>query len=112
KVERVLQGGELLPFHGGIDVIPTPGHTPGHVCYFVRSLGLLVAGDALRVENRELAGPSPTGTPDLPAAFASLKNLLACPIKGVLCYHGGFFDSDPGARIRELAEMAIPKDSA
>jgi hypothetical protein len=48
----------------------------------------------------------------MPAAIASLKNLLACPIKGVLCYHGGFFDRDPGARIRELAETAVPEDSA
>jgi len=108
KVERVLQGGELLPFHGGIDVIPTPGHTPGHVCYFVRSLGLLVSGDALRVENGELVGPSPGATPDLPAAVASLKSLLPYPITAVLCYHGGYFDKDPVARIRKLAEAPFP----
>jgi glyoxylase-like metal-dependent hydrolase (beta-lactamase superfamily II) len=112
KVVRILQGGELLPFHGGIDVIATPGHTPGHVCYFVRSLGLLVAGDALRVENGELVGPSPGATPDMHAAIASLKSLLPFSIRAVLCYHGGYIDKDPGARIRELAETAVPEDTA
>jgi glyoxylase-like metal-dependent hydrolase (beta-lactamase superfamily II) len=108
KVLRVLHGGEALPFHGGVDVIATPGHTPGHVCYFVKSLGLLVAGDALRVENGELAGPSLNATPDMPAAIASLSSLLAYPIQYVLCYHGGFFSRGPLARIKEIAETAVP----
>jgi glyoxylase-like metal-dependent hydrolase (beta-lactamase superfamily II) len=106
KVSHVLQGGESLPFHGGIEVIATPGHTPGHVCYYVTSLGLLIAGDALRVENGELRGPSPTGTPDMPAAIASLKNLLRLKIAAVLCYHGGYFDKDPGPRIQQITESA------
>jgi glyoxylase-like metal-dependent hydrolase (beta-lactamase superfamily II) len=103
KVTRILRGNELLPLHGGIDVIPTPGHTPGHVCYYVRTLQLLVAGDALRVENGELEGPSPTATPDMPTALASLGNLVPLEIKAVVCYHGGCYDRDPAARIRQLA---------
>lgn len=106
KVMHTLQGGEVLPQHGGIDVIATPGHTPGHVCYFVRTLGLLVAGDALRVENGELAGPSPTATPDLPGALASLQRLVDLPVRAVVCYHGGFYGRQPQARIRELAQAA------
>ena len=102
KVNRVLQGNELLPLHGGIDVIATPGHTPGHVCYYVRPLQVLVAGDALRVDDGELKGPSPAATPDMPGALASLQNLLSFPIKTVLCYHGGCFDRSPADRIREL----------
>jgi len=109
KVLRVLQGGEKLPFHGGIDVVATPGHTPGHVCYYVKSLELLIAGDALRVENGELAGPSPMATPDMPAALASLKSLRPYRINAVLCYHGGYFDKDPGQRIQQLAETQPTK---
>jgi glyoxylase-like metal-dependent hydrolase (beta-lactamase superfamily II) len=112
KVQRILQGGELLPFHGGLDVIATPGHTPGHLCYFVRSIGLLVSGDALRVENGKLVGPSPNATPDMDSAVRSLSSLLVYPIKAVLCYHGGYFDSNPIVRIRELAESATPRGQA
>lgn len=106
KVTRWLKGGELLPQHGGIDVVATPGHTPGHVCYYVRSLELLVAGDALRVENGELQGPNPTATPDLPAAIDSLSRLVSLRVRAVVCYHGGYFDRDPQARIREIAESS------
>ncbi len=109
KVTHVLQGGETLPFHGGISVIATPGHTPGHVCYYVQAPKLLVAGDALRVEGDDLAGPSPMATPDMPQAIASLSNLLAFPIEAVLCYHGGLFNRDAVARLRELAATAAEK---
>ena len=102
KVDRVLNGGEELPFHGGIVVIPTPGHTPGHVCYFVKTQMLLMAGDALRVEDGSLIGPSPMATPDMRRAVSSLKNLLPYRIDSVLCYHGGFA-RDVGSRLRDLA---------
>jgi len=103
KVDRVLNGGEELPFHGGIVVIPTPGHTPGHVCYYVKTQMLLMAGDALRVEDGSLIGPSPMATPDMRRAVSSLKNLQPYRIDTVLCYHGGLAQRDVGARLRDLA---------
>jgi glyoxylase-like metal-dependent hydrolase (beta-lactamase superfamily II) len=105
KVQHVLNGGEELPFHGGIVVIPTPGHTPGHVSYYVKKQKLLLAGDAMRVEEGSLIGPSPLATPDMRSAVASLKSLLLYPIESVLCYHGGLVSRDVGARLKELARI-------
>lgn len=105
KVDRVLNGGEELPFHGGIVVIPTPGHTPGHVCYYVKAHMLLMAGDALRVEEGSLIGPSPMGTPDMRRAVSSLKNLQPYRIDTVLCYHGGLAQREVASRLRELAKI-------
>jgi len=105
KVQNVLRGGEELPFHGGIVVIPTPGHTPGHVCYYVKSQNLLLAGDAMRVEEGSLIGPSPMATPDMRSAVASLKGLLPFAIDSVLCYHGGLVSRDVAARLQELARI-------
>jgi glyoxylase-like metal-dependent hydrolase (beta-lactamase superfamily II) len=34
-VDRTLEDGEELPFCGGITVIHTPGHTPGHICLYI-----------------------------------------------------------------------------
>ena len=106
RVDHVLQGGEELPFHGGITVIPTPGHTPGHVSYLFKAQALLVAGDALRVENGSLIGPSPMATPDMRRAVASLRNLLPYRIDSILCYHGGLARQDIPARLAALTRIS------
>ena len=38
---------EVLPVSGGLRVVHTPGHSPGHVSLLVQSTGTLVTGDAL-----------------------------------------------------------------
>lgn len=58
------------------EVVATPGHTPGHVCFYHRKRRALFAGDALAVINgrpRLMARPV---TPDLPAARASAMKCL------------------------------------
>ena len=107
KVDRNLRDGEELPLYdGGVEVIHTPGHTPGHLSLFVRKEKLLIAGDALRVEQGELVGPSETATPDMDSAKASLRKLTDYDIDRVLCYHGGYCGRGASARIKELSAAA------
>ena len=103
KVDRALRDGEQLSFHGGIDVIHTPGHTPGHLSLFVEKARLLIAGDELRVEKGELVGPSERATPDMEKANASLRKLTDYPIDYVLCYHGGLYGPNASEKIAELS---------
>jgi HAE1 family hydrophobic/amphiphilic exporter-1 len=105
-VNRALVDGETLPYGGGIVVIHTPGHTPGHISLFLTADRILISGDALRAENGVLQGPSPTATPDLPLATASLRKLLDYPIDRVLCYHGGLTKPGVLARLKELVGSA------
>jgi len=106
RVSRTLNDGERVPLRGGVLVIHTPGHTPGHLCLFLEADRLLVSGDALRVVDGVLEGPSPTATADMPLAIASVRKLLELPIDRVLCYHGG--PSQPGAteRLRQIVASA------
>ncbi len=106
KVDRTLHDREELPLHGGIEVIHTPGHTPGHLSLFVNKANLLIAGDELRVEEGELVGPSERATPDMSSANASLRKLTDYPIDYVLCYHGGFYGPNASERIAALSAMA------
>lgn len=46
-VDRALVEGELLPLAGGIRVIHTPGHTPGHISLLHEPSGVLITGDAV-----------------------------------------------------------------
>ncbi len=102
-VGRTLEDGELLPWHGGLEIIHVPGHTPGNICLYLKSHRLLIAGDQLRVVDGALAGPAPEHTPDMPAALASLQKLAAYDIDTVLCYHGGPYGPDANSRIAALS---------
>ncbi|MGC5776259.1 MBL fold metallo-hydrolase [Paenibacillus pabuli] len=106
KISKVLEDGDMLPLQGGIQVIHTPGHTPGHICLYFREAEFLLAADELRVVDEELVGPAPPATPDMPEAMRSLKRLLGLKLEKVLCYHGGEYTNDPSQRIAELAESA------
>ena len=42
-----LRDGDVLPVAGGLRVVHTPGHSPGHVSLLVEATGTLITGDAL-----------------------------------------------------------------
>ncbi|NES27237.1 MBL fold metallo-hydrolase [Micromonospora terminaliae] len=46
-VARPLADGDLLPVGGGLRVVHTPGHSPGHVSLLHEPTRVLVTGDAL-----------------------------------------------------------------
>jgi glyoxylase-like metal-dependent hydrolase (beta-lactamase superfamily II) len=108
RVDRTLTDGERLPYCGGMIVIHTPGHTPGHISLYLEQSKVLVAGDALNVSDGRLVGPNPQLTPDIDQATSSLKKLARYDIETVVCYHGGSYSSDVNARIAELAEEPTP----
>ncbi len=103
SVDRLLADGETLPWHGGIQIIHTPGHTPGHICLLLPAHRLLIAGDQLRIEDGRLVGPAAEHTPDMQAARHSLQKLLDLPADRIACYHGGVYSSGIPARLAELA---------
>ena len=43
---RFLRGGDIIPLKtGDVEVIATPGHTPGHLSFFFQTHGVLLLGD-------------------------------------------------------------------
>jgi glyoxylase-like metal-dependent hydrolase (beta-lactamase superfamily II) len=102
KVDTLVKDEEELPYCGGIIVIHTPGHTPGHICLYLKKYKTLVTGDALNVFHGELYGPNPIYTFNLEEATSSLKKLLKYDIQTVMCYHGGVFNNNANEKIAEL----------
>ncbi|MGA8113505.1 MAG: MBL fold metallo-hydrolase [Actinocatenispora sp.] len=45
--DEELHDGQTIPVAGGVQVIHTPGHTPGHVSLLHRPTGVLLTGDSL-----------------------------------------------------------------
>jgi len=46
-VEQELEDGHVLPVAGGLRVVHTPGHTPGHISLLHEETGVLITGDAI-----------------------------------------------------------------
>ena len=103
KVTHPVADGDLLPFGGGIRVIHTPGHTPGHISLWLERERTLIPGDELLVVNGQLTGPAAEHTLDMAEALRSMRKLFGLPVERVLSFHGGRYEGAVPERIRELA---------
>lgn len=76
---RVLRDHDLIEFGGRkIEVLHTPGHSPGHICLFEKSTGYLFTGDLLYLESPIYAFYPSTNPQDLIASLLKITK-----IKGV-----------------------------
>ena len=75
----------------------TPGHSPGHICLYSSSTGLLFAGDHVLPELSPNIGLHPQSTPDpLHEYLAGLERLAAYQPRLVLPSHGRPFANAEG----------------
>lgn len=103
RVDESLTGEEQFPWAGGVSLIHTPGHSPGHLSLYHPRSRTLIAADALTVRSGELYGPNPEATPDMALALSSLQKFAGYEIEQVICYHGGLYRGDASRRIAALA---------
>ncbi len=88
-IDRPVQQGDNLPICGGVQIVHTPGHTPGHICLYIPLAKLLIAGDALNIHEGKLTGPAAQHTLDMPLALESIGRLKQLDVEKVVTYHGG-----------------------
>jgi glyoxylase-like metal-dependent hydrolase (beta-lactamase superfamily II) len=107
-IDEQLQDGTRLDLAGGVRIIFTPGHTPGHICLYLERTKTLIAGDALTANDGRLYGPNVSATPDMPTARQSVQKLAEMDVQAIVCYHGGVVHEDARGQLRrveqELAE--------
>jgi len=103
-VTRVVEDGEVLPYCGGMEILHTPGHTPGHVSVYLQRSKVLVAGDAMICVHGKIEGPVKRTTPDLASAYSSIRRFTRPDIERVICYHGGAAVGDIKDQIERLIE--------
>ena len=73
KLDRMADGQVLSLAGVDLEVLHTPGHTPGHCCFYQRDEGILLSGDQL------FAGS--IGRTDLPGgSFAQLMESMATKV--------------------------------
>ena len=104
EINTTLNDGQELECCGGITVIHTPGHTPGHICLYHKPSKTLIAGDTMNVIDGKLIGPNKDAMNEEDARMAtdSLKKLANYDINNLITYHGGVFKDNPNQKIKEL----------
>ncbi|KFN01295.1 MBL fold metallo-hydrolase [Bacillus clarus] len=102
KVNDTLIDGQELPYCGGILIIHTPGHTPGHISLYLKQSKTLIAGDSMYSVNGTLGGIHVPTTLDIKEAQQSLKKYLDLDIESVVCYHGGLSKVNINKQIQKL----------
>ncbi|MGL4848476.1 MAG: MBL fold metallo-hydrolase [Clostridium sp.] len=99
KVDVTVKDGDII---GGIEIIETPGHMPGHISVLVKEKKTLITGDALVVVNGELIPSNPQYTLDMEKAKESIKRLLNYDIDTLICYHGGVYSDNVKEKIKNF----------
>ena len=78
-VHQILIGGDRFSNLGGLETLETPGHTPGHLSYFLKDEGICFAGDSIWKQGTKLLPfrtTSNTWNTDLAAqSFSQQMNL-------------------------------------
>jgi glyoxylase-like metal-dependent hydrolase (beta-lactamase superfamily II) len=90
----------------GLQVINTPGHTPGSISVLDPGIGLLLAGDALtgNDDGSGLSGPDERFTSDMGTAYLSLEKLAGRELEAVGMGHGQPVLTGGGDALKRLVD--------
>ncbi len=86
--DRYLSEGDVIDCLGGLEVIDTPGHTPGHISLLSREKSLMFIGDALFHFFHRLSMPFKDYTTDHEQARESVKKLAEYEFE-IACFGHG-----------------------
>jgi len=95
KPARFLKGGEIIQLGDiTVEVISTPGHTPGHLSFFFREFGVLFMGDYDLTRFGPWYGDVYSSIEE---TIRSMERLRRIPAKVWLTSHEtGIFEDEPG----------------
>jgi len=100
---RPLADGEVLPVLGGLEVIHTPGHTPGSVCLYGRRDRVLFVGDTLEARFGRVTFASRLYSDDITAARRQVQRLAALDVETIIFSHYPALERGAGAVLDGLA---------
>jgi glyoxylase-like metal-dependent hydrolase (beta-lactamase superfamily II) len=96
RVDEILMKGDVLPILGGLSVVDTAGHSPGHLSFFAPAAGILFCGDSMVTSEKKIHGSRPQFTWDEALAKeavvkqAALGARIVCPAHGPVVLNPDF----------------------
>ncbi|MEJ8756891.1 MBL fold metallo-hydrolase [Pontibacter sp. H259] len=107
-VDVRLAANEVPASWGDVQLIPTPGHMPGHISVYLPKNKTLIAADALVVENNEMELANPAFTLNLEQAITSVQKLQQLQPERIICYHGGIVEEAISEKLQKLITKYKP----
>jgi glyoxylase-like metal-dependent hydrolase (beta-lactamase superfamily II) len=101
-----LHDGDVLPVLGGLEVIHTPGHTPGTVCLYAARHRILFTGDVLQVRKGKVSFPHRYFSSDYELACASVERLTQYDVETIAFAHYPAWTDDANGVLARLAKRA------
>lgn len=108
-VEVLAEGDEVSLGAHRLRIIHTPGHAPGHVCFYEPRRRLLFTGDHVLGHGTPYVGVGEPLTGDMGAYLASLERLETLEADLLLPGHGPVVDR-PRARIAETRSSKLRRE--
>ncbi len=88
RIDTRLSGNESFDVLGGLQVIPTPGHTPEHISLYSSSTGILFAGDSIQIVRGEPQASARGNTWNIAKAEESFHKQIDLQPSLILAGHG------------------------
>lgn len=88
QVDEILVEAQVLPLLGGLRVIDSAGHSPGHISFFASSSGILFCGDSMVTDEHGIHGSRPIFTWDAAMAQQAVEKQAALGARIVCSGHG------------------------
>jgi glyoxylase-like metal-dependent hydrolase (beta-lactamase superfamily II) len=102
-----IRDGDVLPVLGGLQVIHTPGHTPGSVCLYGARDRVLFVGDVLQRRFGRVSYASALYSDDHRAAKRALQRLAELDVDVIVFSHYPPQSVDAKGTISELASRPV-----
>lgn len=104
-IDTELEDGDIIPFDFPVQIVHTPGHTPGSIAVFLPDQKVVIVGDALQYRlGRKLTPPAAAVTQDPEQAMESLRKLVRLDFHTICFSHFPPFHGAARAALRQMLD--------
>lgn len=89
NVDKVVKNGDVISKGEDMQVIATPGHTPGHMCLYIEKYKLLIAGDLLCLKDGNITLCPKELNYNNDMYLQSVNKIRDLELEMIICFHGG-----------------------
>jgi endoribonuclease LACTB2 len=110
SIQKKLEEGDSIPLGGlTLQVLHTPGHSPGHLAFWIDEADLLFTADITLAPFGPFYGHA---FASIEAYINSIRKLRALPARTVVTGHSGPFQTNLDDRFRAYEEIIYKRDRA